>query len=77
MVKRDNEIILHSQHTRSNIVTEDDKSELKHSKGMASYANKYFEGFIPEGYLKEATLTQKVQCPVPENMDTKKTRQFP
>ena len=36
---------------------------------MASYANKYFEEFIPEGDLKEAILTQS---PVPENMDTVK-----
>ena len=36
---------------------------------MASYANKYFEEFIPEGDLKEAILTQS---PVPENMDTAK-----
>ena len=36
---------------------------------MASYANKYFEEFIPEGDLKEAILTQS---PLPENMDTVK-----
>ena len=36
---------------------------------MASYANKYFEEFIPEGGLKEAILTQN---PVPENMETLK-----
>ena len=36
---------------------------------MASYANKYFEEFIPEGDLKEAILTQS---PVPENIDTVK-----
>ena len=36
---------------------------------MASYANKYFEEFIPEGDLKEAILTQS---PVPENIETVK-----
>ena len=36
---------------------------------MASYVNKYFEEFIPEGDLKEAIL---MQSPVPENMDTVK-----
>ena len=36
---------------------------------MASYANKYFEEFIPEGDLKEAILTQS---PVLENKDTVK-----
>ena len=36
---------------------------------MASYANKYFEEFIPEENLKEANLTQS---PVSENMDTVK-----
>ena len=36
---------------------------------MASYANKYFEEFIPETDLKEAILTQSR---VPENMDTVK-----
>ena len=36
---------------------------------MASYANKYFEEFIPEGDLKEAILTQS---PVPEYVDTVK-----
>ena len=36
---------------------------------MSSYANKYFEEFIPERDLKEAILTQS---PVPENMDTVK-----
>ena len=36
---------------------------------MASYVNKYFEEFIPEGHLKEAILTQS---PVPENLDTVK-----
>ena len=41
---------------------------------MPSYANKYFEEFIPEGDLKEAVLAQR---PVPENIDTKKTRWFP
>ena len=51
------------------IVTEDEKFKWKLPKGMASYANKYFEEFIPEGDLKEAILTQK---PVPENMDTLK-----
>ena len=36
---------------------------------MVSDANKYFEGFIPEGDLKEAILTQSL---VQENMDTVK-----
>ena len=36
---------------------------------MASYVNKYFEEFIPEGDLKEAILMQSA---VPENMDTVK-----
>ena len=36
---------------------------------MASYANTYFEEFIPEEDLKEANLTQS---PVSENMDTVK-----
>ena len=36
---------------------------------MPSYANKYFEEFIPEGDLKEAVLAQR---PVPENIDTVK-----
>ena len=36
---------------------------------MTSYANKYFEEFIPEGDLKEVILTQS---PVLENMDTVK-----
>ena len=58
-----------SQHTRFKIVTEDEKFKWKLPKGMASYANKYFEEFIPEGDLKEAILTQS---PVPENMDTVK-----
>ena len=58
-----------SQHTRFKIVTEDEKFKWKLPKGMASYANKYFEEFIPEGDLKEAILTQS---PVPENIDTVK-----
>ena len=58
-----------SQHTRFKIVTEDEKFKWKLPKGMASYANKYFEEFIPEGDLKEAILTQ---IPVPENVDTVK-----
>ena len=63
-----------SQHTRFKIVTEDEKFKWKLPKGMASYANKYFEEFIPEGDLKEAILTQS---PVPENLDTvKKLRSF-
>ena len=63
-----------SQHTRFKIVTEDEKFKWKLPKGMASYANKYFEEFIPEGDLKEAILTQS---PVPENIDTvKKLRSF-
>ena len=36
---------------------------------MSSYANKYFEDFIPERDLKEAILTQS---PVPESMNTVK-----
>ena len=55
--------------TRFKIVTEDEKFKDKFPKGMASYVNKYFEEFIPEGHLKEAILTQS---PVPENMDTVK-----
>ena len=50
-----------SQHTRFKIVTEDEKFKWKLPKGMASYANKYFEEFIPEGDLKEAILC-RVQC---------------
>ena len=57
------------QHARFKIATEDEKFKWKLPKGMASYANKYFEEFIPEGDLKEAILTQS---PVPENMDTVK-----
>ena len=57
------------QHARFKIVTEDEKFKWKLPKGMASYANKHFEEFIPEGDLKEATLTQS---PVPENIDTVK-----
>ena len=55
--------------TRFKIVTEDEKFKWKFPKGMASYANKYFEEFIPGGDLKEAILTQS---PVPKNMDTVK-----
>ena len=51
------------------MVTEDEKFKWKLPKGMAAYANKYFEEFIAEGELKEAILTQS---PVPENMDTVK-----
>ena len=58
-----------SQHTRFKIVTEDEKFKWKLPKGMVSDANKYFEGFIPEGDLKEAILTQSL---VQENMDTVK-----
>ena len=58
-----------SQHTRFKITEEDEKFKWKLPKGMASYANKYFEEFIPEGDLKEAILTQ---IPVPENVDTVK-----
>ena len=58
-----------SQHARFKIVTEDEKFKWKLPKGMASYAKKYFEKFIPEGDLKESILTQS---PVPENMDTVK-----
>ena len=39
------------QHTRFKIVTEDEKFKWKLPKGMASYANKVFEKFIPEGDL--------------------------
>ena len=56
-----------SQHTRFKIVTKDEKFKWKLPKGMASYADKYFGEFNPEGDLKEAILTQG---PVPENMDT-------
>ena len=42
------------QHTRFKIVTEDEKVKWKLPKGMESYANKYFEEFIPERDLKEA-----------------------
>ena len=41
------------EHTRFKIVTEDEKFKLKFPKGIASYANKYFEEFIPEGDLKK------------------------
>ena len=51
-----------SQHARFKIVTEYEKFKRKLPKEMASYANKYFEEFIPEGDLKEAILTQS---PVP------------
>ena len=57
------------QHARFKIVTEDEKFKWKLPKGMASYANRYFEEFIPEGDLKEAILTQS---PVPKNIDTVK-----
>ena len=54
---------------RFKIVIKDEKFKWKFPKGMASYANKYFEEFIPGGDLKEAILTQS---PVPKNMDTVK-----
>ena len=57
------------QLTSFNIATKYEKFKWKLPQGMASYANKYFEEFIPEGDLKEAILTQS---PVPENMDTVK-----
>ena len=63
------------QHTRFKLATEDEKFKWKLPKEMASYANKYFKEFIPEGELKEAILTQIL---VPKNMDTvKKFRWFP
>ena len=49
--------------TRFKIVTEDEKFKWKFPKGMASYANKYFKEFIPEGDLKEGILTRS---PLPE-----------
>ena len=58
-----------SQHKRLKIVTEGEKFKWKLPKGMASYANKYFEEIIPERDLKEAILTQS---PEPENVDTVK-----
>ena len=50
-----------SQHTRFKIATENAKFKWKLPKGMANYANKYFEEFISEGDLKEAIL-MPVQC---------------
>ena len=58
-----------SQQTRFKTVTEDEKFKWKLPKGIATYANKYFEEFIPEGDLKEVIL---MQSPLPENMDTVK-----
>ena len=58
-----------SQHTMFKILTEGEKFKCNLPKGMARYANIFFEEFIPEGDLKEAILTQS---PVPENMDTLK-----
>ena len=79
MVKEEYEIILkllgiHPDlmemiETRFKIVTEDEKFKWKFPKGMASYANKYFKEFIPEGDLKEGILTRS---PLPENMDSVK-----
>ena len=36
---------------------------------MANYANRYFEEYVPEDSLKEATLCQN---PVPDNLDNVK-----
>ena len=58
-----------SQQTMFKTVTGDEKFKWKLPEGIATYANKYFEEFIPEGDLKEVIL---MQSPLPENMDTVK-----
>ena len=58
-----------SHNDRFEIITENEKFEWKFPKGMANYANKYFEEYVPEESLKEVILYQN---PVPDNLDNVK-----
>ena len=58
-----------SHKDRFKIVSENEKLKWKLPKSMANYANKYFEGYVPEDSLKESILCQN---PVPDNLDNVK-----